>query len=237
MRFAKARILFRQFNRGRALRLVWAEWQRKLFDRHSVGSYSETGEDRMIGHYLRDVGFYVDVGCNHPERYSNTFALYKRGWKGITIDANQELMAEHRRIRKRDQGICAVVSNRSEEVVFTEFEDSLVSSLNAEHVEKWVGKSKIRRTLTVVPETLTSILDRCQAPKVFDLLSIDVERHDYEVLSSLNFAVYRPKLVVVEMHGFEILNPGPNKIYEHLRENNYQLVGFVSKNGYFRDSS
>jgi hypothetical protein len=32
------------------------------------------------------VGFFVDVGCFHPLFYSNTWKLYKKGWRGVNID-------------------------------------------------------------------------------------------------------------------------------------------------------
>ena len=31
-------------------------------------------------------GFYIDVGCFHPIRLSNTKFLYDKGWRGINID-------------------------------------------------------------------------------------------------------------------------------------------------------
>ena len=34
-------------------------------------------------------GFYVDVGCFHPKKHSNTYLLYKRGWSGINIDVEK----------------------------------------------------------------------------------------------------------------------------------------------------
>ncbi|MDH5790264.1 MAG: hypothetical protein OEZ27_06695, partial [Nitrospinota bacterium] len=51
--------------------------------------YSQFGEDIILkGFILRNIndGFYVDVGCYHPKKYSNTYKLYKRGWRGINID-------------------------------------------------------------------------------------------------------------------------------------------------------
>ena len=26
-------------------------------------------------------GFYVDIGCHHPHRFSNSYAFYRRGWR------------------------------------------------------------------------------------------------------------------------------------------------------------
>jgi FkbM family methyltransferase len=237
MKTDKIKIFVRQFGMLGAVRFVCAELARKLFDRYNTSSYSQTGEDRILGSIMTETGFYVDVGCNHPENFSNTFALYKKGWIGITIDANKELIHKHRRLRKQDTGICAVVSNKEQETVFTEFEDSLVSSLDADHIKEWQKKRKIKEQRTVNTVSLTRILEGCKVNHKFDLLCIDVEGHDFEVLSSLNFTIYRPKLIVIELHEFDFDNPSLNKTYEYLRINNYKMIGYVVINGYFIDVS
>ena len=55
-------------------------------------------------------GFYIDVGCHHPKRYSNTALLYKKGWNGINIDANSKNIKLFKLFRKRDHNIRALVS-------------------------------------------------------------------------------------------------------------------------------
>lgn len=235
MRLDKIKTYFHQFRILSAIRLLCAELSRKLFDPYNISSYSQTGEDRIINNILGEAGFYVDVGCNHPKAYSNTFELYKRGWTGITIDANQQLIKKHQRLRKRDLSICAVVSDHEQEVIFTDFEDSLVSSLNSEHISQWEKIRKIKEKRVVNTVSLSSILDSCGVSKYFDLLCIDVEGHDFEVLTSLNFSSYRPKLIVIEMHSFDLLNPSSNKVYEYLRSNDYKMIGYVVMNGYFSD--
>jgi len=55
------------------------------------------------------------------------------------------------------------------------------------------------------------VLHGLDTPNGFDLLSIDVEGP--EVLLSINLNRYRPKLILIEMHGFDISNPDANKIH------------------------
>ena len=52
-------------------------------------SWSQEGEDRILYRIFEQqpVGFYVDVGAHHPKRFSNTYFFYRRGWRGINIDA------------------------------------------------------------------------------------------------------------------------------------------------------
>jgi hypothetical protein len=52
-------------------------------------SYSQYAEDLIIQSYFSRKlknGRYVDVGCHHPRRGSNTYGLYKKGSSGILID-------------------------------------------------------------------------------------------------------------------------------------------------------
>ena len=54
-------------------------------------SYSQNGEDLILIDYFNENpnGFYVDIGCHHPFRFSNTYLLYKKGWRGLNVDANK----------------------------------------------------------------------------------------------------------------------------------------------------
>ena len=51
-------------------------------------NFSQEGEDLFLINFFKDKkeGFYVDVGAFHPFRISNTYALYKKGFRGINID-------------------------------------------------------------------------------------------------------------------------------------------------------
>ena len=48
-------------------------------------SYSMDGEDLEIIKHFEGIsnGYYVDAGCYHPLRLSNTYLLYKKNWRGI----------------------------------------------------------------------------------------------------------------------------------------------------------
>jgi FkbM family methyltransferase len=237
MNLGLARTYFRQLRPFDALRYLGLKALQRALDRWAMTSYAQTGEDRIVASLLGPgPGFYVDVGCNHPVRQSNTFELYKRGWRGINVDANEELIALCRRTRPRDVSVCAVISDSQREVVFTEFDDANVSSLSAEHVARWQSQRQIVRRRKAVAQTLDDVLAAANAPHRFELLSVDVEGHDFEVLSSLSLDVYRPKLIVVEMHDFTLAEPARSKAWSHLVANGYELVGYAVMNGYFRDS-
>ena len=44
--------------------------------------YSQEGEDMILSYMFiqkRTIGFYMDVGAHHPNRFSNTYYFYKKG--------------------------------------------------------------------------------------------------------------------------------------------------------------
>ena len=82
--------------------------------RYSNISYSLQGEDMVLKELFADKnqGFYVDVGAHHPFRFSNTYLFYKKGWRGINIDAMPRSMELFDKFRPRDINIeCGVASN------------------------------------------------------------------------------------------------------------------------------
>ena len=93
-------------------------------------SYSQDQEDLFINDYFKnlDNGFYLDIGCYHPIKYSNTALLHNRGWQGINIDMNQTSIDLFNILRKKDKNICAAISSSNKEV--TQYIDHLYSPVN-----------------------------------------------------------------------------------------------------------
>ena len=67
--------------------------------------YSQFGEDIILREILKKEisnGFYIDVGCYHPKKFSNTYRLYKKGWSGINIDMEEDKISLFNMVRPRD---------------------------------------------------------------------------------------------------------------------------------------
>jgi FkbM family methyltransferase len=237
--FRRLRTAWQQFPPAVAIRTSAASVARRLFDRFARPSYAVAGEDRAIEYLLSTrrpaadgPGFYVDVGCHDPVAFSNTFALYRQGWRGVTVDANPEMIARHRRVRPRDVSVCAVVSDEDRELTFTEFAASNLSSVDDAHVRTWAAKRAVVRTRMATPRTLTSILEDAGTPSGFDLLSVDAEGHELQVLRSLDFARFRPRLVVVEVEA-AFADAAGHPVALFLAAHGYQLAAYVGGNAFF----
>jgi FkbM family methyltransferase len=205
-------------------------------------TYAQTGEDRIVRALLACAGiddshrgFYVDVGANDPVRTSNTFMFYRRGWRGITVEAQPDLVEQHRRVRPRDRAVCAVVSDEVRELTLTEFPNQGFATV--EEAPEWAEKQPVRRRQRVRPRTLTDILESEGAPDRFEFLSVDVEGHDLHVLRSLDFSRFRPLLIAAEIYGLRIADGGMEKdpIVALLAGHGYEAVAYAVYNGYFLD--
>ena len=93
------------------------------YEKYTNKSYSISNVDLIINRMFSKIknGIYVDVGCNHPIKYNNTYLLYKRGWRGINIDLDKKSIDEFNLIRNKDYNIQALISseeNINKEIYF-----------------------------------------------------------------------------------------------------------------------
>ena len=76
------------------------------------------GEDLVILKNVNEANnkFFVDVGCYHPVHLSNTFLLYKNGWRGINIDVSNYSIELFKFLRPKDINIVTAISKKNGEV-------------------------------------------------------------------------------------------------------------------------
>lgn len=226
------------FSLARSIQYALLAWLRLGLGRNLRFSYGYTGEDRLIESLLNlpvyYQGFYVDVGCNRPRFISNTFLLYRRGWRGICIDANPKLIRYFSYIRPRDQTVTALVGDSEERLSFYHFENDVLSTVSPENIAQYAAQGlHPAKVETLAVRSLTDILSALQAPPRFELLCIDAEEHDEAVLRSLDFSQYLPRLIVVEAEDFDPENPQKHPIFAFLHPLGYRLAGSLLKNLYF----
>lgn len=201
--------------------IYWTYFKRK--------NYSQAGEEVfLINYFPNDKGFYIDIGCHDPFRYSNTLSLYRKGWNGINIDANPDTISRFIKYRKRDTNICALISNTNKPLEYCFYDDH---ALNGVHDDKrkdfLLNKGyRILKTETINTTTLNKVLEKSKS-KVIDLLNIDVEGHEMEVLKSINLDLYPVELIIVEENGNE------NELIIFLK-NNYSLIERIDRNLVFK---
>lgn len=201
---------------------------KKLLLKPSSRYYSQSGEDKIIEEIFskKEKGFYVDVGAFHPTHYSNTYLLYKKGWRGINIDPNIESIKLFNRYRANDLNIRIGISKDKEErdyYIFNHqscntFSEKVKIEVESRPYIKFIRKDKV----LCLP--LREILDRHLPNKTsIDLLNIDAEGLDMEVLISNDWSRFKPKVIVIEATDFDKNNPEENEAYSFLRQKGYSL--------------
>lgn len=190
--------------------------------------YSQNGEDIILASLFKKKkgGFYVDVGAHHPERYSNTYLLYKKGWRGINIDPDPAAIRLFEGKRKRDVNLCVGISRERDERPFYIFSDPAVNTFSPAFAELWQKEKWIELREKVLTKTmpLREVFDHAM-PKdtLIDFLNVDAEGLDFEVLESNDWGRFRPEVIAIEEHGFRADTPAESAVYRFLREKGYKL--------------
>ena len=181
------------------------------------------GEDLIIQNYLKNInnGFYVDAGCYHPLHLSNTYLLHKRNWSGINIDISQFSIDLFNFLRPNDLNIYSAVSNTDRDV--TIYFQKKISQLNT--IYKEISKERMQGKIqekSIKSQKLNTILNKSKfINRKIDFLNIDLEGADYEALQSLDFNIYRPKVICVEINDKDIIG---SDIFNFLNNLKYKLV-------------
>jgi len=196
-------------------------------------SYAMDGEDIAIDLFSKKKynGFYVDIGAHHPLQRNNTHLLFKKGWQGINIDVNQFSIDLFNFLRPKDLNLQVAVSDKEGEISF--FYQKKFSQLNTTDKkiaeENFHGKFQERK---VKCQTIKNILDNSKYKnKKIDFLNIDVEGAEMKVLKTLNFEIYDPSLICIEILGYRDLSKEEreieiknDKIYKFLVDRGYKKI-------------
>lgn len=195
---------------------------------------SQEGEDILVRRLLKSRyhkrGVYVDVGAHHPLRFSNTAHYYMKGWWGINIEPNANVIDKFNELRPRDVNL-ELAAGFEGVADFYKFQEPAFNTFDIEHLEFALTKTELLGITQVRKQPLDVILLNHLPPEQIDELvffSIDVEGTELEVLKTNNWKVYRPLLVLVEALSDKKLEP----ISQFLDGVGYLFVA-RTKNTYF----
>jgi FkbM family methyltransferase len=202
-------------------------------DSHSVPSYSSEGEDLlterlfygMLAKPAHEPGVYVDIGAYDPIRASNTNRLYQRGWHGLNIEPNPDQIARFVEFRPRDTTVNIGVAEERGQLLYTQFTEPMLNGfLEDKFVERHVrlgeGQVLSRKCIPVAPAR-EIISEHFGHEQTIDLLNVDVELLELPVLRSIDFKSFRPKVIVIEIHG-----PGNQSDWEEMEDPTKAIRGW-----------
>ena len=211
------------------------------YEKYSKKSYSISNVDLIIDRLFSKIkkGVYIDVGCNHPIKYNNTYLLHKKGWSGINIDLDKTSINEFNIMRKNDYNVQELVGSidGEEKEIYYYHERSAINTVSEDLAEK--RQTKPREIIKKKTKSLNQIIkDSPFENKKIDFMSIDIENHEYEVLKNFNFLKYKIDVIVteytdmsqekLEIHTQSLEYLLNTNLYKLLIKNKYKLVNWVN---------
>jgi FkbM family methyltransferase len=192
-------------------------------------SYSQCGEDLLIQYIFTLRGVknpsYIDIGANDPFFLSNTALFYKKGSRGINIEANPQLMKQFITNRPKDINLNIGISNKEEELDFYIMEDNTLSTFSKEECDFMVSKGKTLKAVQKIKLiTIADVLEKYFGNQFPDFMSIDVEGMDFQILQSIDFENSRPKVICVEAAEYSPVGAGARRS---------ELIDFLVAKGYY----
>lgn len=190
-------------------------------------SFSKSGDDiqlmKLINNYVP--GTYVDIGCWHPIKASNTYFFHLRKWKGICIDPNPELKSLYKKYRTSDVFVNVAIGHSNTSLVYYMLEESSMNTFSYEFIKKHNLQSKIVKKVNVPMYSLKEILDKnLKRNDRLDFFDVDAEGYDLEILKTNDWIKYRPKIIVIESDDF-LQKDITSEIVQYLENQNYRLLG------------
>jgi FkbM family methyltransferase len=199
-------------------------------------SYTRNFEDVMICRALKHIerGFYIDVGASHPVSDSNTFALYRSGWRGLVIEPQDIFNNDWLTYRAEDLLLNAAIGHSEGEMTLYKPTDyGQAATTNPDFAKSYVERGLAMAQTQVKVHTLTNVLLKARPQGDIHLLSVDVEGAERAVIEGLDWARFRPWLVVLESTFPGVPTPNYHEWEALLLSQGYEFAYFDAVNRFY----
>ena len=175
--------------------------------------YSQCQEDIYLNENIfknKQNGVYIELGALDGILYSNTkFFEDSLNWKGILIEPHPEKFKLLQQNRPNKFLFNNLISCHEEPLTFRYFEDIHAAVSGIENtlpqflIENFFERNPYlpQNKIVIKPISLTEIVKGTNLTHI-DLLSLDVEGHEYEVLKSWDFSI-PIDVILIETLGVE----------------------------------
>lgn len=199
--------------------------------RKKYAQYNQDVIIRRVFFPTKTDGYFVDVGANDPTYLSNTLLFEEFGWRGLAIDPLPSARARWESSTRRAKFIAVAASNCAGETFFSAVHDQsgwedMMSKVVDDSVGG-VGLDAFVVSQITVPTLPLSQLFRSEGIGHIDYLSIDVEGHEIEVLSGVDFETVQIDVLTVENNSDADYYFGNPEVQSFMRSKGFQLYGRI----------
>lgn len=203
--------------------------------------YGSQQLDAKLEKYLDfDHGYFVELGANDGVSQSNTLYFEKRrGWRGVLVEPTPQNYLLCRRNRSPETRIfcnACVPFDYAEkfvEIIYGNLmstpkglESDVADPLaHAQRAKPFLPPTEDMFSYGAMARPLNDLLEEAGAPKVIDLLSLDVEGAEIAVLKGIDHTRYRFKYLCIECRD-------KDKLIAYLADHGYRLVAPLSYHDY-----
>ena len=194
--------------------------------------FSQEGEDLIIDRILKFKNikykdlFFLDIGAGHPIKYSNTFYFYIRGSKGISIDASNKNIKLHKVFRPKDISLNLLLGKKSEIVeyhVFNQPELNTVSKKRLEELKKYNISPLFLEKVDQLDSSLFFKENITEHINNINFFTIDIEGAELDVLNSIDWKMFKPEIICVEIITLNFDDIFEHEVYKILKLNGYSI--------------
>ena len=208
-----------------------------------IYSYSQCQEDVFLYENFfkyKQNGVYIELGALDGILYSNTKMFEETfNWTGILIEPHPEKFKFLSQNRPNNFLFNNLISCYTEPLLFRYFVDGhaavsgVENTLSQFHFDEYFENTEWntlpQTKIYIEPKTLSEIVKQTNITHI-DLLSLDVEGHEYEVLQSWDFSI---PIDIILLETLEVQPEKDQLCRELLIKNNYKFITKYKHNEIF----
>lgn len=186
--------------------------------------YSQRDEEPIILKNAPEIGRYLDIGAFDGMCFSNSRALFDRGWSGVLVEPSPEAfcgLMKNTKGADRLELVNAAATPGPEGLVRFHASPDAISTTEQAHVEKW--KSVANYTPIWVPAISVNRVIQQFGGK-FDFITVDTERTSFDILKAIDLNACGCNLVCVEM------DDNIDQIRAHFAAVGFQVIHVTGEN-------
>ena len=180
--------------------------------------YSQLGQDTWVLSRISEPGYFVDIGATDGIYNSNSYLLESRGWTGICVEPDTRIfnsLKENRTCIVENIAVYKISNLELNLVLAGEF-STLEEYIDADHHRTLRENRPLQSIRTL---TLDDLLQKHNAPKNIDYLSLDTEGSELDILQSFSWD-YNISLISVEHNN----SKNKDALSTLLESRNYKLA-------------